>query len=121
MAPGDWPQGGLRALVDGPTRPLALLVVPSRDMTGRNFPLAACAEGGASVAAVDAWAAGILPDLLAATKGDLTVQELATALAATAIDQGGAADPPLAWATGVDPGPPEAVLAALQGAGQDGD
>lgn len=38
-APEDWPPGGLRALIAHAGAPMALLILPSRDAAGREFPL----------------------------------------------------------------------------------
>lgn len=112
LAPSDWPDRGLRALLAGPSGPLALTILPSQDASGRRFPLAACSEGAADPQTIDTWAEAILPDLFAASVGGIDAGTLASCLSATAPEVGDGIAP-LLWTRTLPPAAPDDVLATL--------
>jgi type VI secretion system protein ImpM len=114
--PEAWPEGGIVAAIEGPEGPLLLLAVESRDSAGRAFPLAAVdALNGADTATADAWAAGAFGPLIDAADGVIDIDTLADRLAAVPLPARGAAPlvPPLVWAEGAAPAPPDTALPAL--------
>lgn len=110
--PQIWPEGGFRGLISHDDGVLTLLILPSRDMSGRAFPLAAVAWiPQTGQAQVDAWADEILPALNRASRGDLDIQDLIALLEAQAPPAPGPAlGPPLIWAGGLAPAEPAAFL-----------
>ncbi len=55
--PDNWPEGGMRAVIQGPKSSLLLLILPSHDKIGRAFPLAVCcAVEQVDRASADQWA-----------------------------------------------------------------
>lgn len=110
--PDDWPETGLRAIIAHDGGLFALLVLPSRDTSGRAFPLAGiCWTGSSGQAQIDAWADAILPALTAARRGDLDADELIAHLQDHGLPAGEPSlSPPLIWAAGIAPTDPAAFL-----------
>ncbi|PWJ16551.1 type VI secretion system-associated protein TagF [Jannaschia seohaensis] len=116
---GRWPERGVRAVIEAPGGPQVLIALPSHDKVGRAFPLAALAPlGVAGQDGVDAWAEAALFPLDAAVAGEIEPDELHRLLAELADPDGGGAAlaPPMVWAMGEAPRPPEAALPGLVGA-----
>ncbi|AUH66535.1 type VI secretion system-associated protein TagF [Paracoccus zhejiangensis] len=109
--PEDWPAGGFRALLGHGDEALALLILPSRDTSGREFPLAAVSPAtAAGQAEIDHWADQALTALDRACRGDLDADDLAAVLDPLAVAAGQTAlTPPLIWAVGQPPTEPVAV------------
>ncbi|WP_414898092.1 TagF domain-containing protein [Rhodovulum sp. YEN HP10] len=80
--PGFWPRTGLRATLDLERGTLTALILPSRDRSGRPFPLACCRMPGLNWEAADRWCDGALATAQAATAGALSSASLGAALAA---------------------------------------
>ena len=101
----DWPPQGFRALLSHGEARLALLILPSRDTSGREFPLAAVAPAnGAGQAELDQWADQALPALTHAAQGGLDADDLAAALEPLVVGAGQTPlTPPLIWAAGQPP------------------
>lgn len=102
-----WPEDGLRGLIAHAGHPLALLVVPSQDAAGREFPLAALTPANdAGRAEIDIWAGLALPALRDAAQGGLDAAGLVASLgsipAISGPGDGAGLVPPLVW-TGVSP------------------
>ncbi|WP_299911708.1 type VI secretion system-associated protein TagF [uncultured Paracoccus sp.] len=106
--PENWPPQGFRALLGHGEEALALLILPSRDTSGREFPLAAVSPtAGAGQAEIDHWADQALPALARACRGDLDADDLAAALDPLVVAAGQTAlTPPLIWAVGQPPTEP---------------
>lgn len=117
--PDNWPADGVRGLIGHGDGTLALLVLPSRDTSGRAFPLAAVAPAAhAAQAQVDAWADLALPALTRASQGDLDADDLFGLLQALAPSRGtGPMSPPLVWSTGQPPQDPGAFLRRMISSG----
>jgi len=119
--PEAWPEGGIVAVIEGPggaADPVVSLILPSGDSAGRAFPIAAVAPlGGAGP-----WANAVFRPLVDAADGMIVARTLGEALAARPLPAPVAGEPPLAppllWAEGAPPGPPEAALPRLIGAAQ---
>lgn len=109
--PADWPADGYRALLSHAEGALALLILPSRDTSGREFPLAAVAPAnGAGQAELDQWANQALPTLTRAAQGGLDADDLAAALEPLAVGAGQTPlTPPLIWAAGQPPVDPALI------------
>ncbi len=101
------PEAGRIALLPLGTQIITLAVLDSADRLGRHFPLAAaCVTPGAPApATADAWAAGALPHLRAATQGTLAAGELLRTLGTLAPPEPAQAPPPLPldWPFGHSP------------------
>ncbi|MBU3031510.1 type VI secretion system-associated protein TagF [Paracoccus marinaquae] len=110
--PEAWPEDGLRGLITHGEGVLALLILPSRDKSGRAFPLAAVSwVPQTGQAQVDAWADQILPALRRASRGDLDADDLFALLERQQPPADGTApSPPLIWAKGLSPVDPAAFL-----------
>ncbi|SDE47440.1 type VI secretion system protein ImpM [Paracoccus isoporae] len=110
--PEHWPETGFRAVIAHGQGVLALLILPSRDGTGRAFPLAAVAAApSVGTDQVEAWAAQALSVLREACAGVLDADELAEALSRCTLDSAGSGlDAPLLWQSGQAPDIPEIVL-----------
>lgn len=112
--PAFWPPDGLRALIIAPAGgPLALLVLPSRDTTGRAFPLAAIAPArAAGQAEIDSWADQALTILQTAVQGGLDAGQLIASLDPLPPPGAGMAlMPPLIWTRASPPQDPAAFVA----------
>ncbi len=117
--PEDWPPEGLRGLIAHGGNALALLILPSRDTSGRAFPLAAAALAtGAGQAQVDDWADRACPALRLAREGELDAAGLIARIAALGPDTGGPSlNPPLLWCPGQPPQEPEELLRQMVSCG----
>ncbi|OLS45497.1 type VI secretion-associated protein [Rhodovulum sulfidophilum] len=115
--PGSWPETGLRATLELGKGTLTALILPSRDRSGRAFPLACCRLPGLDWDAAEEWCDAALPTARAAVAGALSPGSLGAALEALPPARGidpepglWIADPPAAENRSV-----EQVLAALMG------
>lgn len=76
--PEIWPEAGLRGVLDAAPGPHAMLVIPSEDSAGRQYPLAfATPCGKVDQVGVDCWADALLHKL---SKGIGTADEVAELL-----------------------------------------
>lgn len=118
--PALWPPGGVRGVIAHAGSPLAMLVLPSRDAAGREFPLAAVSPApAAGHARIERWAKAVLPVLRDAAEGGLDATGLIARLEgleglATAADP--ALTPPLFWTEGAAPEDPVGFAAGLAAA-----
>lgn len=115
--PDLWPPGGLRGLLDAPDGPLVVVIGPSIDLPGREFPILACVPApGASQQTADSWANLAAVALSRAVRGDYDADTLLAALNSIPAPEQG--DPPLAaptlW-TDTASGAPEELLPTLFG------
>lgn len=106
--PDLWPVSGLYAVLEGPTDPIALLIVPSQDAAGRKYPLAIYAPGmGADRAAIERWAQIVLPAAISAIRDRQTADVLHAELDKCPHPKAApeALAPPALWGadTGTDP------------------
>ena len=116
-APEDWPPGGLRALIAHAGAPLALLILPSRDAAGREFPLAAVSPADAAGhAQIELWAEAVLPVLHDAAEGALDadaligrLEDMAALPPAACIELA----PPLFWTRATPPEDPPRLAARM--------
>lgn len=116
--PEDWPEGGLRAMIAHDGQMLALLILPSRDAPGREFPLAAVAAvAETGQPQVDIWADAALPALTQAVAGNLDGDGLIELIGALPLVAGEAPDLPAIWVIGCDPQPPETLLPQIFSSG----
>lgn len=113
--PERWPEGGLRAVIDGPGGPLLLCIVPSLDAAGRAFPVAACvALGQADRAGADIWAEAVL-DPLWHIDGVADLEAALAAVAPPAPGDDALPNPPVMWLEDTAPEAPELLLPGLFG------
>ncbi|WP_112316817.1 type VI secretion system-associated protein TagF [Rhodovulum viride] len=115
--PGSWPDTGLRATLELGKGTLTALILPSRDRSGRAFPLACCRIPGLDWDAAEEWCDTALPTARAAVAGALSPASLGAALDALPPARGvdpepglWIADPPVAENL-----PVEQILAELMG------
>lgn len=67
----DWPDGGVRAIVEAQTALALVLAVPSQDRVGRRYPLAAATDGsGVSYETAEAWCDALFPVLTDLSNGE---------------------------------------------------
>lgn len=114
--PERWPEGGVRGVITHAGQPLALLVVPSLDAAGREFPLAAAVPAqGAGQERIDLWAAEVLPALLAAVQGGLDAAGLIALLGEVPAlgAEGARLAPPVFWVDGGRPVDVEGFVAGV--------
>lgn len=118
-APEGWPTDGVRGLIAHAGKPFAVVIVPSRDAAGREFPLAALTPApGTGKAQVNDWAMSVLPALQSAARGEQDAAGL-LALLDGAPDLPAASDiprrlvPPLFWAVAALPDDPDGFAARM--------
>ncbi|MEM9496451.1 MAG: type VI secretion system-associated protein TagF [Pseudomonadota bacterium] len=109
--PELWPETGLHAVIEAPTGACALALIPSRDTSGRHFPLAACAPGSSDRDGVELWASAATPLLVEAREMGHSADALHAEL--SALPDLAAAEPalvpPVLWAEDSPTAPPEAL------------
>ena len=75
-----WPEGGLRGVLDLSGTPVLLLALPSRDRTGRRFPLIAATNPPGTISEAMSWCDDALPAMTAAVAGDADLDTLQSSL-----------------------------------------
>jgi len=113
--PDRWPRGGIRGVLDAPSGPLVVVIGPSIDRPGRDFPILACIAADApSRPGADRWADLAAVALARAVRGDYDADTLLAAL--ETIPAPAAGEPPLPapwlWSDSAE-GPPETLLTTL--------
>ena len=117
--PDLWPPGGLRGLLDAPGGPFLVVIGPSIDRAGREFPLLACNEAPDTTReAADHWADRAAVALSRAVSGAYDADTLLAALETVLLPQADAAAvrlaAPFLWTDDAE-GPPELVIPAVFG------
>lgn len=116
--PERWPEGGVRGVITHAGQPLALLVVPSLDAAGREFPLAAAVPAqAAGQAQIEDWAGQALPLLERAAQGELDAEALIALLGEVPppSSEGRGLSSPQLWARGSPPEDPDGFVARMAG------
>ena len=111
-----WPEGGVRAAIILAQSPWLLLIEPSEDAVGRQYPLVACTPlVGADQAAADAWADAVWPMLLCGIEEGVGPDALLAGYAAMTVPAATSTAllPPLVWWPGVAPAAPTERLSKL--------
>ena len=115
--PDLWPPGGLRGLLDAPSGALLVVIGPSVDRAGREFPLLACTEApGVSRDAADHWADRAAVALSRAVAGSYDTATLQAALETVLLPRTDAPplQPPMLWHDAAI-GPPEEIVPQVFG------
>ena len=106
----DWPDKGLRGLLEIEEEPILILAVPSQDAVGRRFPLLAVTNGqGLSLEEANSWCEAAFVSLHAATTGERSLSEVLDLLdQIEPQDRQGPSGSAALWVAGVDPMPCDA-------------
>ncbi|UYV37353.1 type VI secretion system-associated protein TagF [Rhodobacteraceae bacterium D3-12] len=118
--PDLWPPGGLRGVLDAPDEPLVVVIGPSIDLPGREFPILACTPAhGATRETADQWANLAAVALSRAVRGEYDADTLLAALNSIPDPATGGtpAPAPILWSDRQS-GPPETLIPALFGENQ---